>query len=221
LDSDVNMVLAELSDAELDTVAVEVRRAARDGVLATALAVGRVLIERLFGGDVDAWRLRGARTTSLRRLAERLQQDDPTAPSSSALHRACGLYAAEVQLGVSALEHVTASHVYAVLGLPAEVQRDLLVAANDERLTTRALEERARAARPAHPSGIGRPRLPRFVKTIRGFRRVLSEPDALFGDLERVASLPDADVVELRAVVAELRSRCEQIEERLMARAIG
>lgn len=114
----VNVVASvELSDDEIDAAAAEIRRVGREGVMATAVAIGRVLIDRLFGGDVDLWRSGAARATSLRRLAERLHEDDPTAPSLSALQRACGLYAAEVTHRVSALEHVTASHVYVVLGL--------------------------------------------------------------------------------------------------------
>ena len=212
---------AELTDAEIDATADEVRRVGREGMLSTAVAIGRVIVERLYGGDLEAWRSGAAKASSLRRLAERLQDGDAAARSVSALHRACGLYAAEVEHGVSALEHLTASHVYAVLGLPVEVQRELLVAANEERLTTRDLEARARAARPAASNGGGRPRLPRFVKTIRGFRHVLSEPDALFGDLEQVGSLGDAEVVELRAVVSELRARCEEVEARLAGRLVG
>lgn len=62
--------------------------------LQLALAIGRVVIEELYSGDLSRWRLRGPKDHSLRRLAN----DPRLTISASALYRAIGIYELKVRL---------------------------------------------------------------------------------------------------------------------------
>ena len=59
-----------LPDTAIDDVVSALRHMQEAATLQFALAVGQLIAERLYGGDMDRYRARTAKDTSLRRLAE-------------------------------------------------------------------------------------------------------------------------------------------------------
>lgn len=203
-----------LEESIIEEVARSVQEVVRDSVLSTAIEVGRIVIERLYDGEIAAWQEGGGRDLSFRKLAARLSEGPASQEISAAgVYRSCGVYALEQRLGVSALKHITATHAYAVLGLPVDQQKALLQRANDEMWSSRKLEGEKRSLRSGAGSRRGRPRLPAFVRSIRSFRKLLDQPDETFGQLELIDQLSQSQVSELRTLVSTMKQQCEQLEK--------
>ena len=102
-------------------VLLELREIDRRTSLERAAAIGRVVLERFFGGSPEVWReRRNNKNNSIRRIAEH-----PDCPlSRSALNEAVGVYVAVQSLHcVQTSGHITASHVAAITFLGVEQQR--------------------------------------------------------------------------------------------------
>lgn len=210
---------AELDEEQrLTALAAELRSLARDASVDLAIRIGRLVIERLYAGDLTTWRSRGAKAHSLRALARRA--DLPI--STSALYRSIALYELASRMGgVTAWSELGVSHLRLVLGLPSDEQRRLLDQACAANWTVAELERETSLARTrcaeqgsSRKRG-GRPRLPRFVKSLHRLRKYTDAPDELFGDLDAVATMPPDELAELRATLEVVRSRFEQLERAL------
>ena len=214
-------VADEVVQATID----ELKRVARDGVLGTAIDMGRVVVERIFGDDIDAWRARGETDQSFRKLADALDADDDVVLriSRSTVSRAVGVYELEQRLGVSALKRVTATHCYAVLGLPDKKQESLLKQAADKGLSTRELEAKAKAARKKKGDKRGRPPLPRFEKSLNRIAKLLVDPGESFGDLDdtHLDALDPARAQVLYQTATGMKLQLEALQEALKARVPG
>lgn len=206
------------SPPSLDDFADELGALAKEGSVEQAVAAGRMVIERLYDGELSAWRGRGSKAHSLRTLARRAD----LAVSSSALYRAIALY--ELSEGLGGLERwceggLGISHVRLVLGLPKDEQRRLLDEAMAASWTVAELEREATRVRDRAPRKRrrgGRPRLPRFVKSLNRLRKYTTDaPEELFGDIEAAADMPAERVAELRSQLAEIRSQCEELDRAL------
>jgi len=208
----------------VDATAHDISRLHRAHGLEFACAVGRLIIDRFYGGDRDAMRQRRRGCPSLRRLAEH-----PALPmSASSLHRALAVFEVVERLESSARwSHLGPSHVRTVLPLPHERQADLLEAAEAgawtvERLALAVREAKGSLRREsrARTRG-GRPPLPRFVKTIRALSRLAEADEALYGDLDRAAHLAREERERLQAVLAKMKARCAELEVALSAASAG
>lgn len=216
----VELVDRHDSDEEqrLAALAAEMRSLTRDASVDLAIRLGRLVIERLYAGDLSTWRSRGAKAHSLRALARR-----PDLPiSTSALYRSIALYELANRLGgVSSWSELGVSHLRLVLGLPCEEQRRLLDQACACNWTVAELERETSAARTrALDQGRGRkrggrPRLPRFVKSLHRLRKCTESSDELFGDLDAVATMAPDELAELRATLELVRNRFDQLERAL------
>ncbi|PRP94737.1 hypothetical protein ENSA5_40600 [Enhygromyxa salina] len=204
----------EPKPAWLDELARALSELGKDGSVEQAVEMGRLVIERLYGGDLSAWRGRGPKAHSLRALARR--SDLPV--SSSALYRSIALY--ELSLRLGGVERWTAmglgiSHLRQVLGLPSAKQRRLLDSAARNSWTVAELERAAVAVRERSPergSRGGRPRLPRFVKSVNRLRKATEE---MFGDLDAAADMSPERLTELRDVLSTIRVRCAELDRAL------
>ncbi|MCA9682625.1 MAG: hypothetical protein KC431_30705 [Myxococcales bacterium] len=201
---------------QIDNLAEELTDLARDGGVEHAVEIGRLVIERLYDGDLSTWRSRGPKAHSLRDLARR----DDLPLSSSALYRAIALFELSERLGGIdgwSASGLGISHMRLVLGLPREEQRRLLDEAVAHSWTVAELEREATATRERQPqrrSRGGRPRLPRFVKSInRLVRGVVREE--LLGDLDAVTEMEPEQIAELRSQLAEVQLRCAELEQAL------
>lgn len=211
-------------DVIAETMA-ELKTVARDGVLQTAIGMGQVVINRLFDGDLNAWRARGGSDQSYRKLAAALARDDDPMMkiSASTVSRAVGVFELEDRIGVSALKRITASHCYAVLGLPDKQQEQLLKQAEETGMTTRELETRAKALRKKKGETRGRPPLPRFQKSLHRIAKLLEDPQDSFGDLddEHLERLEASKAQELYQMAAGMKLQLEALQEALESRVPG
>ncbi|MBC8068411.1 MAG: hypothetical protein IAG13_08765 [Deltaproteobacteria bacterium] len=212
-DPDREIVTAACRSVErrdLDVLVNELRRLTQAATLDLALAVGRLVVERFYGGSTAAWRLRGRRCASFRKLAARA--DLPM--SASALYRSVAIYELWERVGdVATWKHVGVCHARAVLGLPPVDQEQLLRRAEDEAMTVRQLESAASGLRELRHERRGRPRRPPLQQAALGVRRsldALAEQLAL-ADVDQAG--PD-DLNALRHTLAELRDHCDILESR-------
>lgn len=78
-------------DEVVDRVVREIQAVTDRAKLDLVVAVGRIIVERFYGGDLEAWRARGAKDASFQKLAAR--QDLPRGlGSASALYRATATF---------------------------------------------------------------------------------------------------------------------------------
>lgn len=152
-------VVARAVDGEsLDRVVAEIRAIDRNRRgLERTLVLGELLLSRLFCGSIDMWRDRTLnKGTAIRRLADR----DGCPYGRSALNEAVSIFVAVTESpAIRTLRHIQASHVAAVLALPAAERERLLRLADRERIGVRALRTRIIEARRASGERRGRPRL--------------------------------------------------------------
>lgn len=187
----------------------ELQGLARGASLSFALAVGRIVIDTLYDGDLSAWRSRERKDYALRALAAR--SDLPV--SASALYRALAVYELSRRAGEHTMSsaHLGLSHLRAVLGLPPELQQRLLKLAEEERWTVARLEREILGLRPgARPNGGRRPVAP-YIKSIRRIHQ-LTSPEALQG-LEEWTKLDAAELEQLTSQLAQARDRLERMEQ--------
>ena len=211
-------ILGRPREAEpLDGLAEQLTELGKDASVEQAVEIGRLVVEQLYAGDLAAWRGRGPKAHSLRALARR--SDLPV--SSSALYRAIALYELSTRLGgVSRWSGagLGISHLRLVLGLPDTEQRRLLDEAVSQAWTVAELEREAVLARkrtPGRSSRGGRPRLPRFVKSVNRLRKAAEAPDELFGDIEAASSMSPEHLAEIRDALATIRVRCAELDRAL------
>lgn len=118
----------EVIDGVVSTLATLVRGAG----IEMALKIGEIVVEGIYGGDLDALRKRGPKDTSLRRLAAHPRL--PFAPAT--LWRSVAVYELVRRMpGLAKTKHLGVAHLRAALGLPQNVQERLLKAAETERWT--------------------------------------------------------------------------------------
>ncbi|MEZ4316354.1 MAG: hypothetical protein R3F61_02570 [Myxococcota bacterium] len=161
-----------------------IQEIARQGALQTAIAIGCLITERLYDGEVEASSRTNDRT-SLRRLAIALgsPRRGGGGISATGLWRAVQLYEIEGRLAISEMRHVTASHVYQVLGLPNSLQRELLERASRNRWSVRRLSDRARPHREGGRRG--RPPTSGHRRALTAAEQLLSLADPLDGFADR------------------------------------
>jgi hypothetical protein len=143
--------------ARLDTIVATLREIERRSGIERTLAVGELVLTQFFAGDPLLFRdRRRNKNCSIRRLAART--DCPF--SKSALNEAVAVCIAARELAcVRTFGHIGASHVASVLSLPSEQQREMLEAAEFERLSVRELRRRVVGVRRASGERRGRPAL--------------------------------------------------------------
>src|SRR5690242_5021868 len=194
---------------EVADVVRELRDIDRRTGLERTLAIGRLVLQRFFGGSPEIWHERRKnKNNSVRRVAEH-----PDCPlSRSALNEAIGVYVAVQALPcVQTSDHITASHVAAVTFLDVEDQRRWLERAERENWSVRALKERVRADRHEAGERRGRPRVEHRRRLVAGIRSAVGAMrravDAMSGadldasDRRVLAALAD----QVAVLQAELR----------------
>ena len=133
------------------------------------------------------------------------------------MYRACGLVELEDRLGVSTLLRLSASHGFAVLGLPGPVQEQLLTTAQQEQLSVRQLQALAAEQRPKRKAG--RKSKPAFVKSLARFKKWVDD-DGL-EDLDEVASLGVIEAHQLLQTTRKLQAELAVVSARLKERVRG
>jgi hypothetical protein len=209
--------LEPVVDDELITeVYEEIRSLQRDATIELAVKMGELIVERFYGGRLDAWREHGQKESSLRKLAAKFE-DDESGMSAAGIYRVVAIYELDQRLGVSARKQLTVTHIRAVIGLPQAEQKRLLDQAEAKGWTTRQLEDKAATARKKEGDGRGRHPLPAFVKTANWLGKLVEQEDS-FGDLDALEGM-DEDAVEATArKITTMRQKLEALEGKLQDR---
>ena len=185
--------------------------------LAIACTVGRIVLERFYGGDVAAWHAHGRKPVSLRKLAERLNDGHFTA---SGLSRCMAIHAALRPLGpVTQWRRLTPRHVAVVLPLPPSEQAALLRAAEESDWTAKELKEHARVHRPVPHRG--RTPVPKFVGAVHQIVR-MTEPDgAAFAEIARIDELSAEALLDLNQQLMRARANLERLQRAISLKRAG
>jgi hypothetical protein len=194
---------ATWSADELAKLADELRGLRRGSGLKRTLALGELLLERLFSGEPGGWHNRRRnKACSIRRLAK--SRGCPF--SKSALTEALSVYVASKDLAdLAAFRHVQLSHVLSVLPLPAPQRTRLLEQAERHRWSVRTLRQQVALLRGANTSSVA-------VDPVTTFHSALDE---LAETARRVsASMPPKPA---GAVFGDLAHELSQFKARLEA----
>lgn len=199
----------------IDDLARAIGSLARPARLDAMLSIGRLIIERFYDGDAAAWRVRGVKAFPLRRLAQRLSALDALSPTT--LYRCLATFELVQRIGdVSTWQHITASHVRAVLPLSATRQDQLLARTEREGWSVRRLERESKRRRPTPHRRRGPPR---FVAQIERLSRYVIEEER-FNDLDRAAEVSPEVLRDLCATIVGVRRRCEDLSRLLEPRLL-
>lgn len=154
----------------VERVVDHLKRVCRNTGLELALQVGSVIIHHFYDGDVVAWRARGPKTASFRRLAA--HPELPMSPGM--LYRCAALFELCDRLEApSRWRNLGASHLRAVLGLPPSLQERLLALANDQRWTVQSLDAEVRKHRSVRELKGGRRPQPALVIGLSKVRQAI------------------------------------------------
>jgi hypothetical protein len=206
----------EVAEDALDAAAQEIRQYVGAATLAIACTVGRIVLERFYGGDVAAWHARSRKPVSLRRLAERLKDAHFTA---SGLSRCMAIHATLQPLGpIAQWRRLTPGHVAVVLPLPPADQAALLRAAEESDWTREELRAHARASGRS-PRG-GRRRTPKFVGAIQMIVRMTEADGAAFAEIASVADLSPELILNLNQRLMRARANLERLQRAISPKRV-
>jgi hypothetical protein len=162
----------EASDEQINIAVAQIKRIARCANLEFALRVGAVIIHHVYDGDTSAWRSKGPKTSSFRRLA----QHSELPLSAGSLYRCVALFELCERLNApSRWQHLGASHLRMVLGLPRDAQERVLVTANENRWTVKALQHAIAREKATRTTRGGRRPQPPISKSLRTVKKCLEE----------------------------------------------
>lgn len=200
----------ELTIDDLNHVVAQIGRLTRTASVEFALRVGALIIHHFYGGNVDKWRLRGPKTTSFRRLAEH-----PGLPMSAGmLYRCVAIFELCERLDApSRWQNLGASHLRLVLQVKPEIQEGLLVAANSERWTVRALQQRVTENNLARRGRGGRRPQSRTAKFIGTISKCLVDHREL---LDSDGPADRSELHELERVLSDARMALEKVRRALL-----
>lgn len=197
-----------------------IRMMARDATLALNIEIGRVIVTKFYGGELAAWRDRGQKDASFRKLAVMFDEDAdaPEGTSAAGLYRAVSIFVMDKQWGVSGRKHLTMTHVRALIGLPEAHQERLLSEAADKEWSGERVEREAAKVRKKEGDGRGRPPLPGFVKGATRMRRMLDAEDDVFGELAKADDMKDEDVREVLETITSMEAKLQDVRTSLEVR---
>jgi hypothetical protein len=206
-----------VDDNVIDEVAEKLNELTRLRGLELAAEMGKVVIDNFFDGDLEAYRSRGIRDASLRKLAKHPK----LGISPTTLYRSIETFALSDRLGNPEWKNLTTSHVRAVLGLKEEDQQKLLTQAEDKGWTAQQLQTQAAKSKKKIADGRGRPPLPRFQKSLQQMGKFFADPDDSFGDTEKLDELEDDVALSLFKTVTDAKSKIDELQKQLQKRVRG
>lgn len=191
---------------KLDAIAAQIKVLATGNSTSEVLQLGELIFREVYGSQRMLLH-KGGRQASLRRLAAH-----PDVPCKvTTLWRAVSVYEMSLRLPqLVGLEELGVSRLRAVIGLPVDVQEELLKAAVRERWTKRQLEREA--ARHRAEKRRGRRPLPKLVRWTRELDRLLDRSAELVAQDMVMSRGPAAEV---RATLSRCRSRCDELASEL------
>ena len=200
---------------QVDRVVGELNRICKTATFDFAIHVGKLIVDSFYHGDLDAWRYRGSKDVSFRKIAT--HPDLPMSPS--ALYRSVAIYEVCARLGFRRWKHISTSHVRLVLPLRATDQLRLLQAAEHERWPVRALRgeiERSYNNPSTHRAGLGgRKRRSQLRRTMNSLAKCVDESDSLVGSTDDATDLSPETVRSFAEIIQRVQRACNTLEVRL------
>jgi hypothetical protein len=191
---------------DLDDVVRELRQLYCVSGLRLSVSIGKLVLDRLYGGDVALWHSRGRKDNSFRRLAQH-----PELPfSAPTLSRSVGIYLISLRRrDLLELANVGPTHVRQLLSLSSEVQDRLIDQAAEHDWSVQRLQQEIRCLQSPDPKRFETKRdLPLFARYVRRLRRGI-DTRALLQGTEHVDQLTPKEAEELLETVRRL---CKQAE---------
>jgi hypothetical protein len=176
------------------------------------LRIGGLILERLYGGDVDNWRSRGRKDFSFRKL-----EQHPELPfKASMLSRAVSIYVlARRRPDLTKLQNVSQTHLQEILNLEPDVQDRLLTQVEQEKWSVQKLRSVVHDVI-GSTRRAGRRRMPAFSKQLRNLRSIV-DSRLLVMDTANVTLLQLHDAEELLDTARRLCQQAEQVTRVLAA----
>jgi hypothetical protein len=204
-----------VSAEQLEEVVHQINGICRSSSLEFALRVGAVIIHHFYGGATEAWRHRGPKANSFRRLAEHPE----LALSPGALYRCVAIFEMCERLrAASRWRRLGASHLRTVIGIPADKQEYLLNKANEERWSVQTLQAQAQRLRMGCSRGGRRARSP-LGKQLSVLERCLQDcqlaldsvGENQLDELERTLAMCEKMKASVEALAGTFESRRRQL----------
>lgn len=195
----------------IELVVAQLKRMARTASLEFALQVGALIIHHFYAGDTTAWRARGPKNSSFRRLSQH-----PELPlSAGSLYRCVALFELCERLDApSRWQHLGVSHLRLVIGLPPQTQERLLVVANDQRWTVQALQQAMAGEKPSRLTFGGRRAASPLTRGLNHLRRWFHQYHEL---VEQVGSLSPEELDHTTRLLDEARHLLDRLSLALLA----
>jgi hypothetical protein len=191
---------------DVDELVRELRQLYCTNALDLTLRIGKLVVERLYGGNRNLWRRGGKQHASYRRL-----EQHPDLPlSACALSRAVGIYLlSEREPSLFDATTLSSGHFQEVLSLPQRAQREILHRANREQWSVRRVREEASLWKLSGASR-GRPRLPSCVRCLHELREHVRS-QSLVKDLEAIEGLSADAIHELLQIAHDLGEQAQVV----------
>jgi hypothetical protein len=200
---------ALIPDSVYTELAIEIIHEHRDTTIGFALRVGKMVVKRLYGGNIENWRNHGESDGSMKRLADEIAERGGRNLSLTTLQNAVGTLDLDLRVGVSARPQLTYTHVRAVIGLPAAKQEKLLGDAESNDWDTTQMKHEVAKVRRRLSGRKGRKPKPESLKTIHAWGRALTDRRA-FHDLDKLAQQPKDVRVAALSTLQALVEHCQK-----------
>jgi hypothetical protein len=198
---------------KVDLVIAQLKRLTRTAGLEFALRVGSVIIHQFYCGDTRAWRSRGRKTLSFRRLSA--HPELPLSPGM--LYRCVAIFELCDRLNApSRWEHLTTTHLRVVLGLPDSVQERLLATANTSRWTVQVLRREVARTRALRVTSGGRRASPPIELSLKNVKKSLERHRDTIKELDNLSS---CDAERSFRLIDEARQCLDQLADSIRKRA--
>lgn len=198
--------------ALVESVVLQLNNLCKHATFDFAMAVGKLIIDTIYSGELGAWRSRGVKSASFRKLAK--HPDLPMSPS--ALYRSVAIYELGRRLGVDRWQFVSTSHLRLLLPLPGDRQRQLVQAAEAHAWSVQRLREEiaaldAESARPRARGG--RSKQSRLRKTIGILQKCVDSSSSLM-ETDEDGELSPETARSVAELAQRLREACAKLENR-------
>jgi hypothetical protein len=207
----------EAEDSSLvEAVVLQLNTPCKNATFDFAMAVGKLIVDTIYSGDLDSWRDRGHKCASFRKLAR--HPDLPMSPS--ALYRSVAIYELTRRLGAAPWKNISTSHLRLVLPLPRDRQLELIQHAEANRWSVQRLREEifthALHSTNAKARG-GRKAQSPLRRTILTLQKYVDSSNCLIGAEHDVELSPES-ACRVTELAARLQESCALLRKNLASR---
>jgi hypothetical protein len=206
------------ADTKVERVVRQLNTICKAATFDFAMAVGKLIVDSFYSGDLEAWRSRGIKNVSFRRLAKH-----PDLPmSATALYRSTAIYEVWQRTGAAEWKHLSTSHVRLVLPLAPGQQARLLQRAEANAWPVQRLREEIGALPLSNSASRGgRKRRPRLRKALQKLQAFLDESKNLLNANAPVVDLSPESVRSLVQLLQSVQCACTELERQVSDRLGG